>query len=134
MRNTLVDTSILIDHFRQVKEGKKQTLLYQLAKDKHRLFISMVTYAELHAGKSIWEQEEARNKLREILSGMGIMPLDRNIAEQAGKIRAHYGLSLLDAVIATTALLHKMELATLNVKDFRNIHGLTLFELVAASA
>ncbi len=64
MRNILVDTSILIDHFRQVKEGKNQTLLYQLAKDKHRLFISMVTYAELHAGKSIWEQEEARKIAR----------------------------------------------------------------------
>ena len=64
MRNILVDTSILIDHFRQVKEGKKQTLLYQLAKDKHRLFISMVTCAELHAGKSIWEQEEAQKIAR----------------------------------------------------------------------
>ena len=84
--------------------------------------------------EKVFGSKKKQEKLREILSGIGVMPLDRNIAEQAGKIRAHYGVSLLDAVIAATALLHKIELATLNIKDFRNIHGLTLFELVTSSA
>ncbi len=130
MKNILVDTSIVIDYLRS--KDKQATLLYQVSKDKHRLFISMITYAELHAGKSVWEHEEARQKLHKIFAGMGIIPLDRNIAEQAGKIRTQHGLSLLDAILAATALRNKMELVTRNGKDFRDVQGLTIFEPVAS--
>ena len=37
-------------------------------------------------------------------------------------------LSIPDALIAATALVHNVELFTLNVKDFHFIPGLTLFE------
>ncbi|MFZ1401047.1 MAG: PIN domain-containing protein [Candidatus Promineifilaceae bacterium] len=36
-------------------------------------------------------------------------------------------LSIPDALIAATALVHNLELFTLNIKDFRFIPGLTLF-------
>jgi predicted nucleic acid-binding protein len=37
-------------------------------------------------------------------------------------------LSIPDALIASTALVHKIDLYTLNLKDFRFIEGLNLHE------
>lgn len=124
MSKLLIDTSIIVDHLRL--KNKSQTTFYKLFNDKHDLYISILTHTECYAGKGIWEKQIERNYLKNILIGLKILPLEENISEKAGGIRASYNLGIADAIIAATALFHKLELATLNVKDFKKIAGLKL--------
>lgn len=60
--------------------------------------------------------------------GRNIIPVDEAIAEQWGQIMAATPrtLAVVDALIAATALHHKLRLATRNVTDFRDIAGLEI--------
>lgn len=124
MTKILLDTSIIIDYLRV--KNKSQTVLYRLTQNKHELYVSIITHTEAYSGKSVWEQKEARNILKNTFEGIKILPLEENISENAGEIKAKYGLEIADAIIAATALKHKLELATLNIKDFEKNVGLKL--------
>jgi toxin FitB len=60
--------------------------------------------------------------------------LDREIADRAGDLiaankRAGRALSVPDAIIAATAIGHRLTLVTLNQGDFKTIAGLRLYAL-----
>ncbi|MBI2011347.1 type II toxin-antitoxin system VapC family toxin [Candidatus Daviesbacteria bacterium] len=121
----LLDTSIIIDYLRQ--KDKSKTLLYLFAHRQYKLYVSIVTYAESYAGRSIWERKEAMKILENLFSYIKILPLEEKISKKAGNISHINNLEIVDAIIAATALSHKLKLATLNVKDFKKIKGLKLF-------
>jgi tRNA(fMet)-specific endonuclease VapC len=124
MRKLLIDTSIIIDFLRRT--DKEKSLLYQLSHDD--LCISIITHTELYSGKSVWEHNAAKEELETLFSGLSIFPLIPDISQVAGRIKANYhNSSLFDCIIAATALYHRLELATLNSKDFEPFEGLTLF-------
>lgn len=124
MSKLLLDSSLIIDLLR--RKNKEESLLYQLL-EQHNLYISIIVYAELYSGKSVWEHKDAGKELEDILQNIGIIPLDKIVSKKAGNIRAKEGVALLDAIIAATAISHKLDLATLNVKDFEKIKGIKLF-------
>lgn len=125
MSNILLDTSIIIDATRQ--KDIKQTVFYKLAQSKSELYISILSYAESYAGKSVWEDQSAKKTLETLLSGTKILPLDEITSKEAGKIEAEHSIGIVDAIIAATALHYKLPLATLNLKDFKKIKGLKLW-------
>lgn len=125
MSKILFDTSVIIDFLR--RKDKRNSLLYFLAAHKYQLAVSIITHTELYAGKSVWENKTARKELAELFSGMQIFPLTEEISEKAGEIRARQSTNLLDAIVAATASMHKLELSTLNRKDFEHIKKLELF-------
>lgn len=53
---------------------------------------------------------------------------DTNILYELEAYSLSHKLSLPDALIAATALVHNLELYTLNTKDFRSIFGLQLYQ------
>ena len=121
----LLDTSIIIDFLRQ--KEKSDTLLYKLSQQD--LYISIITHTELYSGKSVWEKETARAELEKLFSGLTILQIDVPISKVAGKIRAqNQNTSLLDCIIAATAIQHKLNIVTLNNRDFEKIDRLKLFE------
>lgn len=123
MSRILIDTSVIIDFLR--RKDKEVTLLYTLSQEE--LYISIITHTELYAGKSVWEQNKARQELKILFSGLSILPLIEEISQNAGRIKAYnHDLSLLDCVIAATALYHKLPIVTLNRKDFERIESLQL--------
>ena len=124
MKKLVVDTSVIIDFLRS--NNKEDSLLYKLAEED--LYISIVTHTELYAGKSVWENSEARESLEKVLSGMSFVALDKRISERAGYIKSYSNISLIDALIASTALIGSMELMTLNIKDFEKVKGLKIFK------
>lgn len=120
----LVDTSVIIDFLRA--QDKSKTTLFALAK-KHKLAISILTHAELYAGKSVWENPRAEKELTTLFSGLTVLPVTQVLSKQAGKIRAQYTPDLIDALIAATALHHNLPLATSNAKHFSHIPHLKLY-------
>jgi predicted nucleic acid-binding protein len=106
--NLLVDSDVLVDHLRGTRE---------LRRGGDRLSYSVVTRAELFAGGD-------ERRVRELLDQLEELPVDRPIAERAGRVRRMSGLRLPDALIAATALQHRLTLLTRNVRDFEGVRAL----------
>jgi len=121
----LIDTSIIIDHFR--KQDKTNTLLIQLYQ-KYLLYISSVTVFELYNGAS------TSDKVRDIellLKNVKVFDFTSKIAFGASKIylqllSENKIIEFRDIFIASTAIVNKIPLATLNLNHFERIKDLRL--------
>lgn len=105
----LVDTDVLIDHLR----GQRR-----LRSDGRRWGISVLTRCELFAGR---DQPEP---LTRFLSPLIELPIDTTIAELAGITRRDLGIAIPDALIAATALTHRIPLMTRNRRHFDDVADL----------
>ena len=114
MADLLVDTDVFVDHLRGAIE---------LRPGSHRLHFSVVTRAELVAVTL------ATETVTTLLAPFRELPVNRQIAERAGRIRREAGVRLPDALIAATALEHRVSLATRNRRDFESVRGLRLRSL-----
>jgi tRNA(fMet)-specific endonuclease VapC len=125
----ILDTSIIIDHIRQTRFGKK-TFLDEVVKTEgyYNLGLSVVSVQELYGGRStrIKEQEDV---LLDVLCNFKILPLTFELAVFAGKIvrDSVVSVSFADALIAATAVYNGFSLFTLNKKDFLNIPNVSLY-------
>jgi predicted nucleic acid-binding protein len=105
----LVDTDVLIDHLR----GERR-----LRRGDRRLGVSVVSRCELFAGRD----EPAA--LRALLGAMIELPITAVIAELAGVTRRETGIATPDALIAATALMHRLPVMTRNRRHFDRVSGL----------
>lgn len=112
MSRILLDTDVLIDHLRGYRP---------LHLSDPKLKISVVTRCELFAGRNVNEPA-----LRQALSVLKEVSVDRSIAEAAGRIRRTTDLPVPDALIAATALAHDMAVMTRNRRHFTRVAGLRL--------
>jgi hypothetical protein len=112
--DVLVDTDIFVDHLRGAKE---------LVAGKHRLNYSVITRAELFAGSA------ATDVVTQLLAPFREHPVNRAVAERAGRIKRETGIRMPDALIAATALEYKLSLMTRNRRDFGKVRGLRLRQL-----
>jgi toxin FitB len=108
----LIDSDVLVDHLR----GHRR-----LEVGQDELHVSAITRAELLSGRG---SEERR--IRRLLEPMSDLPVDAAIAERGGRLRRQSPLRLPDALIAATALQHRLTLVTRNVRDFDGLKGLRL--------
>lgn len=54
--------------------------------------------------------------------------MDENIANKAIELRRKINIKLADAVIAATAIMHNLKLATKNTDDFKGIEGIEIID------
>ena len=107
----LVDTDVLVDHLRS----------------RHRLPIatgfaySVISRFELFAGRA--SDEDVVNDL---LGPHLEIPVDRAIAEHAGRLRRDVRLEVPDALIAASALMRGFQLVTRNRRDFERVRELRI--------
>ncbi len=111
MADVPVDTDTFIDHLGGAVELKA---------GRHRLHYSVITRAELFAGAA------GPDVAARVLAPLREIPVDRAIAERAGRIRRESGVRMPDALIAATALERNLGLATRNKKDFEPVRGLRI--------
>jgi predicted nucleic acid-binding protein len=110
--DVLVDTDVFVDHLRGARE---------LQPGRDTISYSVITRCELFAGT---HTEEAAVEL--LLAPFRELPVDRAVAERAGRVRRETGIRTPDAIIAATALVHRLGLVTRNTRDFEPVPGLRL--------
>lgn len=116
----LVDTNVLVDHLR----GK------QHAKDflaKHTPALSHVTVGELIEG--VKNQHDLRS-VHQAIKDLEVISIEPSISERAIDLMNAFFLSnhleFLDALIAATAIEHRLTLVTANTKHFEFIKGIKM--------
>lgn len=119
----LCDTNIFIEIY------KGNTLIIENFKriGQYNVAISDVSCPELLFGA---RNRKELNLIRKDIDQLIVLPISTNISSQAVKLVEEFSLShnlnLPDALIASTSIVHNLELYTLNLKDFKFISGLTL--------
>ena len=134
----MIDERYLLDTNAISEEGKKvphpRAIKWLHNADRHRLWMSVVALGE--ARRWVEGKAEGRNKraLRAIMEKWEKWPAER-VLPVTLEVALHWGdlsvrrqlLQGADGLIAATAVVHKMTLVTRNVKDFRMVPGLTIF-------
>ncbi len=124
-RIILLDSSVLIDYFRKTQKDKSFFLSLTAAYDT--CAVSVISQFEVYVGsrpehKLFWDK---------VFEAFLILPLDTSTITTALSIneqlkRQRMQIAFPDLLIAATAQTHRLPIATLNVKHFERIDGLTV--------
>jgi len=124
----LLDTNV-VSELRKVRAGKADASVSIWARsvDAAELFISAITVMELEMGVLQIERRDAgqgallrtwlEHHVLPTFSGR-ILPIDAAVAQRCARLHVPDRRSERDALIAATALVHGMTVATRNVGDF----------------
>ena len=119
----LLDTSAAVE----LIEGVARSIVR--ARQSDGLFLSVVSHVELQAGMIREDQAIFRARLEKLLETVEELEFTGGEVAAYGSIVATRGFSrrlVIDRMIAATAIVHGIALATLNPRDFRDIPGLTI--------
>ncbi|HOW50528.1 MAG TPA: type II toxin-antitoxin system VapC family toxin [bacterium] len=124
---TLCDTNIIIEAFK----GEPRTIAALQKIGLDTIAVSAITVMELYYG-ALNKSELA--KIKKHLAALELFPITPDISDLATMLIERYakshGLQIPDAVIAATAIIHRLPLFTYNTKDFRFIEELSLHAVV----
>jgi len=120
----LCDTNIIIELFK----GNKETISVVEKIGINDISISSITEMELYFGAI---NKIELNKIKKSLRSLDVIQIDPMISEYAVKLIEKYAkshhLNIPDSIIAATSLVCDIELFTYNIKDFKYIKDLGLF-------
>jgi len=120
----LCDSNIIIDAINDVKVVKNE--LNNIRSEN--VLISVITEIEVINGAINKEMQKSFIKK---LKKYNIIHIDTKTSFKASslikKYKLSHGLDIPDAFIAATALIHNLHLYTNNLKDFKFIEGLILY-------
>lgn len=99
-----------------------------------QLFISAVTVGEIQAGIEVTRDQDAA-KAQELETWLGmvvgsynVLPMDAPAFREWARLMHHRSDTLSeDAMIAATALIHRLSVVTRNIRDFEHF-GVALFD------
>ena len=135
--NILIDTNVISEMTRPRPDPRVAAFLHEA--DEDRLFLSVVTLAELSRGIALKSDGKAKraleawfaNDLAERFSGR-VVDIDPLIANAWGDLmaaakRRGMALHVMDGFLAATAMTRRLTVATRNVKDFAPL-GVPVFD------
>ena len=117
----LIDSNTAIDYLDNKLPIKSAELI-----DNVFIQISVITRMELLG----WPKATLSqiNILQQFISSALVYSLDEPIILKAIELRRNYRIKLPDAIIASTALTHRLTLVTRNSADFKNIDQLSVLD------
>lgn len=124
----LIDTNVISELTRNRPDENVISFMREL----DRGYISIISIHELSYGIELKPQGKARDKLYKTVSELvstfknQIIPIDQEEAVTAGRLRAKAQLEgrtvhMADALIAATADIRSLTVATRNIKDFAGL-------------
>ncbi len=127
MNKYLLDTNVVSEFRRPRPHGA--VVAWISDQEEEQLFLSAVTMGELQAGiERIRHQDPAKAKAIErwvdqLAASYQILPMDTQCFREWGRIMDNKQLDLLeDAMIAATARVHSLIVATRNERDFAQLN------------
>jgi len=129
MSGFLLDTNV-ISEFNRRGDPDRRVLQWLEAADPDSLYVSVLTIGEIRWGVELLPPSKRRSHLEQWLDRDlpewfegRVLPVDQSIAERWGLLRAEAQkkgrpLSVIDALLAATALQHQLTLVSRNVSDF----------------
>jgi len=126
----LLDTNVVSEWTKSRPNTGVITWLEEV--DEDRVFVSVITFAELRHGLERMSAGKRKARLEEWLRDVlplrfegRVLPIDRAIADAWGRVvasREHKGrpMTVMDAFIAATAEVHDLTLVTRNTSDFES--------------
>ncbi len=119
MEERLLDTNILILHLSNQ---------FVLPATGYRWFVSTLTVFELLRYPGLSERETSA--IRTLLTICDQLTVTSAVAERAATIAKTHRGNAIDLLIAGTALEHHLPLVTKNIKDFRHLPGLIVYNTI----
>jgi len=121
----LLDTNIVSELRRRKPHGAVLNWIADVPADQ--LLLSAVTVSEIQAGIEITREQDAA-KARELeawldqfVASYGILPMDGAAFREWARLKHRKSDTLIeDAMIAATAIIHELTVATRNTRDFRD--------------
>jgi toxin FitB len=121
----LIDTNIIIYCIQAPHQSLRDLIAQNLPS------FSAISFVEALGFHKIADQD--KQDITRLLGGLQMLNIDRPVLDRAVFLRQQRRMSVGDAVIAATALVHDKILVTHNTSDFRWISDLRLLDpLVAA--
>ncbi|MBI1970854.1 type II toxin-antitoxin system VapC family toxin [Candidatus Woesearchaeota archaeon] len=117
----VVDSDLFIDFLRSYPPSKD----WFDKLDWEQAYFSAISEGELLSGQECTD-DNARRKTLELLQAATKVLVTNEIAQKAGEVRRNYGIPIMDAFIAATALDLGCILLTRNIKHYQHIPGLTV--------
>lgn len=114
----LLDSNVII-HSTQPEHAAVRDLIAD-----NTVWASDISYVETLGFHRLTPGEQ--DLLEQFFATAGSIPLDAAVLDRAVSLRQQRRMSLGDAIIAATALVHDLVLVTRNVDDFRWIENLRL--------
>ena len=120
----ILDTNILIAYL----DGERAVVDFVLNQKEagRAIFVSSVSVAELLSLPALAETDIRR--IKDFLGNFISVPLNDDLAEAAAVLRRTYKLSIPDATVAATALVHRSPLITRD-KSFRKVKEIVFIDL-----
>lgn len=92
----------------------------------HAPAVSAVSYVEVLGYHQLSANEDVL--LRQFFAVSTILPIDQDVLDEAVRLRQQRRITLGDALVAATALVHRLSLITHNVTDFTWIKALKVVD------
>lgn len=114
----LIDSNIIIYAAQPANTALREFIT------QHAPAVSAVSYVEVLGYHRLTEEE--RQHFEAFFAAASVLPLSQDVLEQAVKLRQLRKITLGDALVAGTALVHGLTLVTGNADDFKWIAGLSI--------
>jgi len=118
MREDIVDANILIY---AISPGFER--LHPMVAGSGIATATVIEVLGYHAIEP-WQVEE----INLVLGGLRLLDLDDRVLTEAIRLRQARRMSLGDAILAATAFVHRLRVMTHNVRDFRGIDGIDIYD------
>ena len=116
----LIDTNIIFGIFADRVAARRLEILFESG-----ICVSIVTYMETLGWQNITQKEIG--EFNDFFANVHIFEINSSIVEKTVAIKQKLKIKLPDAIIAATAIVNNLTLATRNVKDFNKIDGLKIW-------
>ena len=114
----LVDSNIIIYAAQPEYKRLHQFVAEQVTAVSAASYVEVLGYHRLSTVQ--------RTMYQDLFQSLNVLPISTDVVEQAVILRQQRKMGLGDALIAATALVHELTVATRNVSDFRWVEGLSV--------
>jgi predicted nucleic acid-binding protein len=118
--NYLLDSNIIIYSAKPANDFLRDFIAKNSPEISALSYLEVLGYHKLEIGE--------RKYLEKFFNASGLLEISKEILDEAVKLRQKRKMTIADSIIAGTALKHNLTLATRNIRDFKNIKELKLFD------